>query len=75
MSKFQVLVDSAEKEGVAYDQLIGEGNEAGNAKVMAAINSLVALTKDVEKAVAILQLEPIAFEGSDSLDAPGKVFQ
>jgi putative iron-regulated protein len=75
MAKMQALVDSAEKEGVAYDQLIGEGNEAGNAKVMAAVNALVAQTKGIERAVAALNLEPIAFEGSDSLDAPKKVFE
>jgi putative iron-regulated protein len=73
MAKMQVLVDSAEKQGVAYDQLLAEGNEAGNAKLMAAVNALVAQTKGLEKAVAALGLEAIAFEGSDSLDAPEKV--
>ena len=41
---------------------------------MAAINALLAQTKAIEKAVAELGLESIAFEGSDSLDAPEKVF-
>jgi len=75
MAEMQVLVDSAEKDGVTYDQLIGEGNKAGNAKVMTAINALLAQTKDIEKAVTALNLEPIAFEGSDSLDTPKKVFE
>ncbi|MEE4379874.1 MAG: imelysin family protein [Candidatus Competibacteraceae bacterium] len=75
LAKMQVLVDSAEKEGVAYDQLIGEENEAGNAKVMAAIDALLNQTKAIEKAVVVLDLEPIAFEGSDSLDDPSKVGQ
>ncbi|MEW7990555.1 MAG: imelysin family protein [Candidatus Thiodiazotropha sp.] len=75
LMKMQVLVDSAEKEGIAYDQLIGEGNRAGNAKVLAAVDALVAQTRGIEKAVAVLELEPIAFEGSDSLDAPKKVFE
>jgi putative iron-regulated protein len=75
LSKMQVLVDSAEKGGIAYDQLIGEGNKAGNAKVLAAVDALVAQTKGIEKAVAVLDLQPIAFEGSDSLDAPKKVFE
>jgi len=74
LAKMQGLVDSAEKRGVAFDQLIGEGNEAGNAQVMAAINALLAQTKAIEKVVAALGLEAIAFEGSDSPDAPEKVF-
>jgi len=69
LSKMQALVDSA-NNGVAYDQLIGEGNEAGNAKVKAAVDALVAQTKAIEKAVGTMGLSSIAFEGSDSLDAP-----
>ena len=75
LARMQVLVDSAEKDGVAYDQLIGEGNDEGNAKVLAAVNALVDQTRAIERAVAALSLEPIAFEGSDSLDAPAKVYQ
>ena len=74
LQKMQVLVDSAEN-GEAYDQLIGENNEAGNAKVMAAINALLDQTKAIEKAVGTMGLNAIAFEGSDSLDAPEAVFQ
>ncbi len=74
LAKMQVIVDSAEKEGVAYDQLIGQGNTEGNAKVMAAINALLAQTKGIEKAVVALELDSIAFEGSDSLDDPDAVF-
>lgn len=61
--------------GEAYDQQIGEGNEGGNATVQAAIDGLVDQTKSIERAVAALKLDAIAFEGSDSLDAPDKVFQ
>ena len=75
LARMQVLVDSAEKDGVAYDQLIGEGNDEGNAKVLAAVNALVDQTRAIEQAVAALSLEPIVFEGSDSLDAPAKVYQ
>jgi putative iron-regulated protein len=75
LAKMQVLVDSAEIKGVHYDQLIGEGNEEGNAMVMAAIDALLDQTKLIEKAVGSLQLEPIEFEGSDSLDNPEKVEQ
>ena len=61
--------------GEAYDQQIGEGNTEGNATVQAAIDALVDQTKSIERAVAALKLDAIAFEGSDSLDSPGKVFQ
>ncbi|AXS42124.1 imelysin family protein [Breoghania sp. L-A4] len=63
------------EEGEAYDQMIGEGNDAGNAVVQAAIDGLVEQTKSIERAVAVLKLDAVAFEGSDSLDNPGSVFQ
>ncbi|WP_165899928.1 imelysin family protein [Borborobacter arsenicus] len=61
--------------GEAYDQQIGEGNAEGNAAVQAAIDGLIDQTRSIERAVASLKLDAIAFEGSDSLDAPDKVFQ
>jgi len=61
--------------GEAYDQMIGEGNDQGNAAVQAAIDALVAQTLVIERAVAALALDDIAFEGSDSLDNPDAVFQ
>ncbi len=69
LGEMQVLVDTAQA-GEAYDQMIGEGNASGNAKVQAAIDALVAQTRAIEKAVDAMGLEAIAFEGSDSLDAP-----
>ncbi len=59
----------------AYDQMIGEGNDVGNAVVQAAIDALVDQTRSIERAVAALKLNRIAFEGSDSLDNPNAVFQ
>ncbi|MGB3386392.1 MAG: imelysin family protein [Pseudaminobacter sp.] len=61
--------------GEAYDQQIGEGNAEGNAAVQAAIDGLIDQTRSIERAVASLKLDAIEFEGSDSLDAPNKVFQ
>jgi putative iron-regulated protein len=61
--------------GEAYDQQIGEGNAEGNAVVQAAIDGLVDQTRSIERAVAALKLDAIAFEGSESLDSPDKVFQ
>jgi putative iron-regulated protein len=75
LAKMQVIVDSAEHDGVAYDQLIAAGNQEGNAKVMAAIHALLAQTKAIEQAVSLLELDTIAFEGSGSLDAPKKINQ
>lgn len=57
----------------AYDQMIGEGNAEGNAVVEAAISALIAQTKELERAIAVLGLQAIQFEGSDSLDDPDKV--
>jgi putative iron-regulated protein len=61
--------------GEVYDQQIGEGNTDGNAAVQAAIDALVDQTKSIERAVSVLKLDAIAFEGSDSLDSPDKVFE
>jgi putative iron-regulated protein len=71
--KMQALVDSAETKGVAYDQLLAAGNEAGNKLILDAVFALVAQTKQLENAVEVLELDGIALEGSDSLDSPGRV--
>lgn len=73
LQRLQILVDSAEKDGIAYDQLIAAGNAQGNAKVQSAIDALVEFTRATEKAVGALRLTGIVIEGSDSLDDPGKV--
>ena len=57
----------------AYDQMIGEGNDEGNAVVQKAIDALLVQTKAIERAVAALELNAIDFERSDSLDSPDKV--
>jgi putative iron-regulated protein len=59
----------------SYDQMIGEGNDEGNAVVQHAIDALLDQTKSLERAVAALDLKAIKFEGSDSLDNPDKVQQ
>jgi putative iron-regulated protein len=57
----------------AYDQMIAEGNDEGNATVQKAIDALLDQTKSIERAVAALDLKAIEFEGSESLDNPEKV--
>ena len=61
--------------GEAYDQMIGPDNPEGNAAVQAVIDRLKTQAQAVEKAVAALDLGPVAVEGSDSLDDPNAVFQ
>ena len=72
MKKMTVMVERAEQVE-AYDQMIGEGNKEGNAVVQAAIDALLVQTKAIERAVAAVDLKPVSFEGSDSLDNPGAV--
>ena len=57
----------------SYDQMIGEGNDEGNKVIQDVVDALLAQTKAIERAVAVLDLKAIEFEGSDSLDAPEKV--
>ncbi len=66
---------TAAESGMSYDQMLAADNEKGGALIQAAIDALVAQTREIERVVAVLKLEPIAFEGSDSLDNPGAVFQ
>ena len=80
-AKLDATVDAMEQmrqrvqSGEAYDQMIGEGNEAGNAIIQAVVDGLVAQTRPIERAVAELNLGQASFEGSDSLDNPNAVFQ
>ncbi len=72
MTQMAVLVERA-KTVEAYDQMIGLGNAEGNAVVQKTIDTLVAQAKELERAIAALDLKGIAFEGSDSLDNPDAV--
>jgi len=69
------MMEKRAKEKEAYDQMIGEGNTEGNAVVQAAIDALIDQTRSIQRAVAVLDLGEVAFEGSDSLDKPGAVFK
>ncbi|GAA0785463.1 peptidase [Roseibium denhamense] len=74
LAAFEAMKARAEA-GEAYDQMIGEGNDEGNAVVQAAVDALVDQTASIERVVKILELDEIAFEGSDSLDNPSSVFE
>lgn len=71
----RVMKDKADSGEMAYDQMIGEGNDEGNAIVQAAIDGLVDQTRIIERIVAAIKLDEIEIEGSDSLDNPEAVFQ
>ena len=74
MAAMEKLVNAA-KGGEAYDQMIGTGNAAGNARVQAAIDALTMQTRGIEQIASTLQLVSLEFAGSDSLDDPEAVFE
>lgn len=74
LAKMHAMADRAEA-GEAYDQQIGEGNVEGNAVVQAAIDGLIAQTRGIERAVALLDLDNVTIEDSDSLSNPDAVFE
>ena len=75
VAKMNVMADRA-VAGEAYDQQIAEGNAEGNAVVQAAIDGLIAQTRGIERAVALLELgDAVTIEDSDSLSNPDAVFQ
>ncbi|WP_376871178.1 imelysin family protein [Albirhodobacter sp. R86504] len=60
--------------GMAYDQMLGMGNDEGAAIINKVVDALVAQTRSIERAVTALGTE-IEVEGSDSLDSPESVLQ
>ena len=68
-------IKAAAEAGFAYDMMLAQGNAEGEALIMAGVNGLIDQTKTIERIVGVLDLDAIAFEGSDSLDNPGAVFQ
>lgn len=73
MTAMTALSDAAEG-GMTVDMMLAEGNAEGEAIMMAAIDGLVDQTKTIERIVASMGIDAIEFEGSDSLDNPGAVF-
>ena len=68
-------IKTAAEAGFAYDQMLERGNSAGEELIMGGVNGLIDQTRTIERVVAALGLDQIAFEGSDSLDNPDAVFQ
>ena len=65
----------AAESGFAYDSMLERGNAAGEALIMGGVNALIDQTRSIERAVAVLGVDAIEIEGSDSLDNPDAVFQ
>jgi len=68
-------VKAAAEAGLAYDQMLAAGNAEGEALIMAAVDALVTQTASIDRTVTALGLSKVSFEGSDSLDNPGAIFQ
>jgi len=72
LAKVKLIKDTGDSGKMAYDQMIGNGNAAGNKMVQDAIDALIAQTRADEAVVAALGLK-ISLERSDSLDNPAAV--
>ena len=68
-------IKSTAEAGFSYDQMLEQGNAAGEALVMGGVNGLVDQTQSIERVVSLLDLNGLEFEGSDSLDNPSAVFE
>ncbi|MFW2544237.1 imelysin family protein [Primorskyibacter sp. 2E107] len=68
-------IKTAAEAGFSYDQMLEQGNDAGEELILSAVDSLLTQTRSIERAVTALGLDQIGFEGSDSLDNPNAVFQ
>lgn len=68
-------IKTAAEAGFSYDMMLERGNAEGEALIMSAVDALVNQTRAIERAVTVLGGDEIAFEGSESLDAPDAVFQ
>ncbi|KIC39659.1 imelysin family protein [Leisingera sp. ANG-M7] len=67
-------IKTAAEAGFSYDQMLAQGNVAGEALVMGGVNGLIDQTRSIERVVSTLKLDGVAIEGSDSLDNPSAVF-
>jgi putative iron-regulated protein len=68
-------IKSTAEAGFSYDQMLQQGNAAGEALIMGGVNGLVDQTRSIERVVKLLNLNGLEFEGSDSLDNPSAVFE
>lgn len=74
LAAMQGLRDAA-AAGMSYDMMLQAGNAEGEAKIMAAVEALVAQSKSIERVSTALDLAGVVVEGDDSLNEGGDVFQ
>jgi putative iron-regulated protein len=68
-------IKTAAENGMAVDQMLAPGNKEGADLIMGGVDALVTQTASIQRAIAALGLQTTSFEGSNSLDNPGAVFQ
>ena len=68
-------IKTAAEAGFSNDMMLERGYAAGEALVIGGVKCLIDQTASIERAVASLGVDPIAFEGSDSLDNAEAVFE
>ena len=61
----QAIFDSAEKEGVTFDQLIAADNKEGHQLVQKAINTLVAQTGTIEAVAGLMGIQQLNPDNAD----------
>lgn len=72
LAALKAIKDTADSGEMAYDQMLGEGNEKGAKLIQAGVDALVAQAHAIERGVGALKLQ-IKMEGSASLDDPSAV--
>jgi putative iron-regulated protein len=68
-------IKHAAEAGFAYDMMLEAGNAAGEDLIMGGVNAFIDQTRSIERVVAVLGVDAVGIEGSDSLDDPDAVFQ
>ena len=71
MTEMKLAADA----GLKYDMMLDPSQADGGRLIQAAVDALIAQTREIERAVAALGRDAIEIEGSDSLDSPDAVFQ
>lgn len=69
LAKVKIIKDTADSGRMAYDQMIGNGNLAGNKMVQDAVDALVAQTRATEGMMAALGLQT-KLQGSEKFENP-----
>jgi putative iron-regulated protein len=70
LARVRAIKDTADSDRMAYDQMIGPNNPAGNKLVQDAIDALVAQTHAIEGVVAALHLN-VRLQASDKFENAG----